>query len=346
MRAYVIILNWNGWKDTIECLESVLRLDYPDFRIVVCDNASTDNSMENIKSWARGELLAGSANPQLQDLTVPPYHKPVSFQELTRNESESSRTSRNSQIILIQTGANLGYAGGNNVGMYYALLDAECQYCWLLNNDTVVKPDALTALVNQMRQQPRAGLCGSLNLSYSNPTEVQALGGKEYHRWTGRVKTLQPITIENINARPAKLDYINGASMLATRRFLEQVGLMDESYFLYFEELDWAMRAKDRFELAYSASSIIYHKEGATLGSSPDRMKRSLLSEQYLSRNRTLFTRRFLPWALPSVVATVLMASAYRLLRGDGPRAKAMVSSMIQGLFGKNAPSRSSCATK
>src|ERR1700692_5018323 len=77
MQICVVLLNWNGWKDTIECLESVFRLACEDFRIVVCDNASTDGSVEKIRQWARGELTAGCANPQLSGLTSPPVPKTI-----------------------------------------------------------------------------------------------------------------------------------------------------------------------------------------------------------------------------------------------------------------------------
>jgi len=89
MYSSVIVLNWNGWKDTIECLESLFRLDCPDFRVVVCDNASADGSMEKIKKWARGDLLAESANPQLSYLLAHPFTKPIPHLELTREQAES-----------------------------------------------------------------------------------------------------------------------------------------------------------------------------------------------------------------------------------------------------------------
>jgi hypothetical protein len=79
---------------------------------------------------------------------------------------------------------------------------------------------------------------------------------------------------------------------------------------------------------------VIYHKEGAAIGSNPDRMKRSLVSDKYLSRSRVLFTKRFFPWALPSVLAWICLAAAYRLWRGDRERAEAMLSFMLQGLRG------------
>ena len=107
---------------------------------------------------------------------------------------------------------------------------------------------------------------------------------------------------------------------------------MEESYFLYFEELDWAMRARGKFDLAYARDSVIYHKEGASIGSHSDRRKRSVASDQYLSRSRVLFTKRFFPLALPPVIASACLAAAHRLCQGDARRAAVMIFSIWEGL--------------
>ena len=331
-KAACIILNWNGWRDTIECLESIFHLTGCHLRVIVCDNASSDGSVEKIKQWARGELAAESANRELSGLISPPVPKPIPYLELSREQAEAGSPTSDVNLVLIQNGANLGFAGGNNVGLRYGLADVNCQFFWLLNNDTVVKADALSALLRYIQQRPEVGLCGSLNLSYHEPSVVQAQGGKTYRRWTARVRVPPRLTIDHLDSRPEHMDYVNGAAMLASRQFLDKIGLMDESYFLYFEELDWAMRAAGKFKLDYARESVIYHKDGASIGSNTDRTKRSLLSDKYLSRNRVLFTRRFLPWALPSVLAWVCLAAAYRLCRGDMERAKAMFKWALKGL--------------
>lgn len=330
--VHIILLNWNGWQDTIECLESLLHLNYPDYTIVVCDNASSDGSLRKIAEWADAKLPPECANPQLSHLITSPHRLPVPYRELARAEAESSSGTARTPLVLIQNEANLGFAGGNNIGLRYALADSNCQYCWILNNDTVVEPDALAAMVRLMQRRPEVGLCGSLTLSYWNPRLVQAQGGMTYNGWTGRVPKVTPYLEADLDVRPARMDYVNGASMLASRAFLDKIGLMEESYFLYFEELDWAMRAKGKFALGYARDSVIYHKEGATIGTNLDRKKRSLLSERYLSRNRVLFTRRFRPWALPTVLISVCFAAAERFCRGDAKRAGSMVSSMLTGL--------------
>ncbi|MGC2476934.1 MAG: glycosyltransferase family 2 protein [Candidatus Sulfotelmatobacter sp.] len=334
-KVHIVVLNWNGWRDTIECLESLFHQEYPDYTVVVCDNGSSDHSLQKIAAWANAQISAESTNSQLAHLLLPPHKTPILYHEFTREEAESSSASDRVPLILIQNGANVGFAAGNNIGLRYALADPNCQYCWILNNDTVVEPNALSAMVRLMQQKPEVGLCGSLNLDYHHPDLVQARGGKIYNQWTARVRRLPPRALGALDSRPSRMDYVNGASMLASRAFLEGVGLMEESYFLYFEELDWAMRAKGKYMLGYAPDSVIYHKQGATIGSHGDRRQRSLLSDQYLSRNRVLFTRRFLPWALPTVLVSVCLAATERLCTGDAQRAGSMLSSMLSGLAGR-----------
>ena len=101
-----------------------------------------------------------------------------------------------------------------------------------------------------------------------------------------------------------------------SREFLETVGLMCEDYFLYFEELDWALRGQGRFSLAYAPASAVYHKIGASIGTSSDPRRKSLLCDYYATRNRLLFTRRFFREALPTVYLSVLFAILSRFLCG------------------------------
>lgn len=259
------------------------------------------------------------------------------YRRLTLQEAEADVGNDPARLILIQNTENVGFAAGNNLGLRYALRNPRCHLFWLLNNDTVVEPDALAAMVREMENHPNVGLCGSLNLFYSDPDKVQAEGGMTYNRWTARVRPPSSGGVLKKLGRSGtvRMDYVNGASALASRAFLETVGLMEESYFLYFEEMDWAFRARGCFQLGYARDSVIYHKEGASIGTSLNRRKRSLLSERYLCRNRALFTRRFLPWALPTVILSICLAVVERLCWGEGRRAKAMLESLFEGLFEK-----------
>jgi GT2 family glycosyltransferase len=332
-RVYVIVLNWNGWRDTIECLESVVRLDYPNYRVVVCDNSS-DGSLEQIRKWAKGEMVVETRNPILSALTSPPVAKSIPFVELGRAEAEMGSGDTNSRLVLIQTGANRGFGGGNNVALRYALNRGDCDFAWLLNNDTVATPDALSHLVHRMGECPNAGICGSTLLYYDDPSKVQAFGGSTYNKWLARGRHIGKLAdaaqIPKAHEVEPQMAYVIGASMLVRRSFLEQVGLLNEEYFVYYDELDWATRAKGRFQLAYSPLSIVYHKEGAAIGS--HRTHLSPLAEFYMVRNRLLFTRRYYPRAIPSVLVGIGLSAIRRSLKFRWRNVGALISGGLQGI--------------
>lgn len=334
--VYILLLNTNCWRDTIECLESVFRLRYPNFVVLVCDNASTDGSIEQIKAWARGEIVAGVRNPQLGFLTTPAVRKPIPFAELQPDRAGVSTDGSSPRLVLLPTGGNLGFAGGNNVGLRYALADKNCEFSWLLNNDTVVEPGALSALVQRMQQRPDAGICGSTLLYYDRPKMVQALGGSVFHPWIARGGHIgfgqKSDSVPGAETVEKRMKYVMGASMLVRRQFLEEIGLMNDEYFLYFDEIDWATRARGRYALAYAPQSVVYHKEGATIGSSTDRSKRSAASEYYAARSRMLYTKRYVPQAIPLVAAALVAGGLFRYAKGNNAGANAIMRGLYNAI--------------
>jgi hypothetical protein len=137
-RVYTIVLNWNGWHDTIECLESVFRIDYLDDLAVVCDNASSDGSLDQIRRRAQGEVEVDTKNSALAPLANPPVQKPIPFAAVDLPTTENGGIA-GARVLLVPTKANLGFAGRNNVGLRYALNRGDCDFAWLLDNDTVVR---------------------------------------------------------------------------------------------------------------------------------------------------------------------------------------------------------------
>jgi len=334
-RVYTIVLNWNGWRDTIECLESVFRLDYPNYKVVVCDNGSTDGSVEQIRRWARGEIPVEARNLELAALTSPPIPKPVPFVEVDGLETRGNDGAGGVPCLLfMQTETNLGFAGGNNVVLNYVLGRGDCDFVWLLNNDTVVRSDALSHLVQRMKERPDAGICGSTLLYYDDPSKVQAFGGSVYNKWFARGGHIGKLTnaaqLPEAREIEPMMAYVVGASMLVRRSFLEQVGLLNEEYFIYFDELDWAERAKGQFHLAYSPRSIVYHREGGIIGS--HRAHQSPLAEFYLVRNRLLFTRRYHPLAIPSVLLGIGLSAVHRSVKLRWKNLGALIRGGLQGI--------------
>lgn len=189
-------------------------------------------------------------------------------------------------LKLIQTGANLGYAGGNNVGIRYAL-EENADYIWLLNNDTVVTPHALNTLVAHAETAPSIGMVGSKILSYFEPSRLLSAGG--------RIEMNTGVT-EHIGFgcedrgqfdQSSDCGYLTGCSLLVKRRVIEDIGLMNEAYFLYFEETEWCLKAIGKhYRLIYAPESIVYHKESVSV------RKIAGLMHYYLTRNRLYFLQR------------------------------------------------------
>lgn len=313
----VVVLNFRGWRDTLACVHSVLDAGSTRARVivVVCENGSPDDSLQRLQSL----LPAENPNRSMTRLTRP---------EVTTLEADA-RALRMADIVLIDNQCNLGFAGGCNVGIRWAQA-AGADFVWLLNNDTEVMPGTLDALLAHMQQDPRIGLCGSKLVYHDARDTIQARGGAVFDPRQAIGQHLgvgEPLNApEDPAAIESTMNYVVGASMLVSRTFLQRVGPMTEDYFLFYEELDWAMRGqREGFRLGYAPGSVVLHKEGATIGTS-HRGRSSPLAMRLLSFNRLLFTRRFYPEHLGSVRRRMALevlvfvkrrewASAWALLR-------------------------------
>jgi GT2 family glycosyltransferase len=336
-KVYILILNWNGWHDTLECLESVFRNDHPEYQVVVCDNNSSDQSVEMIIAWADGRLDTFTfPGNSLRPLSWRPVPKPIPYSVLTRDDAElPAAPQAGERLTIIRTGNNLGFAGGNNVGLRYIMARGDHRFVWLLNNDTVIRPDALTRMVMRMQEKPAAGICGSTILYYDRPDLVQALGGASYNPCLASIANLGRLSKAGQAIDRAQVEknlgYVVGASMLVSRSFLESVGLMNESYFLYFEELDWCLRAKEKFEIAYAPESLVYHKEGSSIGTATLTRGNSVVSDYFALSNRIRFTKLHYPLLLPLIYLGLLVALVNRLKRGQPERAVMILGIMFRG---------------
>lgn len=198
-------------------------------------------------------------------------------------------------------------------------------YIWILNNDTVVEKKALTALVKKIEGNASIGICGSRIVYYHQRDTIQALGGGSYNKWLGLTTNFgqlqqfdTPFDVQDIEAN---LDFIIGASMFVSKSFIEEVGLISEDYFLYYEEVDWGIKAKKKFNLGFAPDSIVYHKEGASIGASNrDKKNKSRLSDYYLIKNRLKLTYKFYPYLLPLVYLTNIYSIFNRIKRNQWER--------------------------
>jgi GT2 family glycosyltransferase/ADP-heptose:LPS heptosyltransferase len=268
-RVRILLLNWNNATDTIECLESVFALDYDRFDVVLCDNGSTDGSVERIAAWA-----AARGTP------VP--------------------------LRILEIGANLGFAGGNNVGLRAILAEGGAEYVWLLNNDTVVAPGTLRALVERARETPSVGAVGGTMLEYHAPHRVQGVAGGRLSLWHGMMSHIgygRPASAPR--RQPRRLDFVSGCCLLMPVSVLEEVGLLDERFFMYGEDYDWSVRMRHHGKvLVYAPSAEVWHKGGGTsVYGSPVHDYGNVIAP-------LLLIAKHHPWRLPVAVAY----SLYRCL--------------------------------
>jgi GT2 family glycosyltransferase len=270
-RVGIILLNYGKVEETLTCLGALKALNYPDFKVIVVDNASPDDSVDILTS--------------------------------VKNKPDCL------PFELLISPSNGGYSAGNNLGMQWALNEG-CQMIWLLNNDTQPDPDALTPLVQESIKTE--GLVGSV-CRYPDGT-FQRVGTRL--KWlTGSVKGYPEHALKDGMA----VDNLTGASMLIPRAVIEQIGLLPEPYFLYFEDGEYCLRAqKAGFKTTVSVQSIVYHKEGATTGS------QNALVEYCYHRNRL---RMFWDYGWPLQRVCLLAYTVFRFVRSI---IKAMLSFRIE----------------
>ncbi len=339
-RVYIVIVNWNGWQDTLACLESLFRQHYPSWRVVVCDNASTDRSMDHLKAWAAGQLqLRPRINAQLRHFITPAVSKPIPYLEYGREASEAREHHNEPDVplIFIRTEANLGFAGGNNVGLRYIMQRSDWAYIWLLNNDTIVHPQTLSRLVDKIQSHPAYGICGATVAYQDDINRIQTRGGSTHLVWLGQTRHIGFLEPTNRQVAEASIERqmscVVGACMLVTKTFIQDVGLLSEHYFLYFEELDWALRSSAYgYKFAYAAQALVYHKEGgSTVGGNRNRSEKSRTADYYEIRNRLVLTRKFYPWAVPIVCLSLIVTLINRLRRRKWDRLGMVLKAAIEG---------------
>ncbi len=268
----IIILNWNNVLDTIECLNAV----YPAVKrglasIIVCDNASDDDSVEEILQWGK-------------------HWFPNEEQKNNRAIPDISETFWD--FLLLRAHANNGYSSGNNLGIRYALLASRFSYLLILNNDTVVRHDALDELTEFADAHPSYGVIGSTILDYYDRDLVECAGGCTYNSFTTIFKNIYggaSISTALQCTKTPKLDYISGAASLFRTKVFRDFGLLEEDYFLYYEELDFARKiANSKYDLAWCKRSIIYHKGASTSGGRNDKSRATLVLCNYHENLSTL----------------------------------------------------------
>jgi len=218
----VVVLAYNNYADTQECLHSVLKLDYPALTVWLVDNGSVDGTAE---------------------------HAAAEFP----------------QVLLVQTGRNLGVAGGFNAGIVPAL-QAGADYVFILNNDTVVEADLIRVLVEMAQAHPEYGVLMPKILYYADRQRIWSIGAR--YRWFPPAIVMLGLDQPDGPAytTPRLLDYAPTCGLLIPRQVFETVGLLDDGYFFFYDDWDYSLRVRQAgYRIACVPQARFYHKVSRTI---------------------------------------------------------------------------------
>lgn len=241
IHTLTIILNWNNPLDTILVANEVLR--HHNSSVVIVDNNSSDSSLNEIQTTLKKDFLDVAWNKETEFAIVEKKNKP--------------------EIFLVSMHENFGFAKAINK-VISKVSKGVFEYVWLLNNDAIPHTKALAALEKEMDGDKNLGFAGSVIVDFKERNKIQCCGVK-YYPYLG----ISKLVLKNLNLNlldaykinNERIDFQHGASLLVRLSFIDQIGLMDERFFLYFEEQDWQIRAeKLGFSNKLVSSSIVYHK--------------------------------------------------------------------------------------
>lgn len=237
----IITINYDTPEVTAAMLHSLSLLNYPNWEVIVVDNASPSHSSADLKKQF----------PFIKHISSP---------------------------------INVGFAGGNNIGLHFA----KGEYVFLLNNDTEVQPWLVTRLVEYLQAHPECGIACPKIKYFSLPDTIQYAGTVGLHPLTSRSHNIGYQQKDEGQYNDTRItDQPNGAAMMIPMKQLKKVGTMSEIFFLYYEELDWAAQFKQLgLQIHYVGTTEVFHKESISTGVN------SPFKTFYLYRNRFLFIRR------------------------------------------------------
>ncbi len=246
----IILINWNNWQDTCECMESLFRSTCQDFQIIVLDNGSKDDSVENIIKWADRYKKTIHVNS-------------ISVDNIQLNHiAETNLTVHDpgTDIILFISDENLGFSKGCNIGIRYAIFN-DIKYSCLLNNDTTIDQECLTIFKNKVLEFDSNTILTPLIYYYDDPKRIWYFGGSL--TFTGRRKIYLQDKLDNSKLSIRRVSFVSGCAMFLETRLFKEFGLLTEKFFFGQEDYEFSVRMKANHINIYALPKAkVYHKVG------------------------------------------------------------------------------------
>ncbi|SEO12097.1 glycosyltransferase family 2 protein [Mucilaginibacter sp. OK283] len=334
-KVYIILVNYKRYEDTIECLESVYKSYYNNYQVLLVDNSPDEQSSHQIKEWLENNYK--EINTSYPNIVYPLIDRPTSYVSISEYDVLNTNVAYTESLMLIRA-TNNGFAAANNIALKYIKKIAdEHSFIWVLNNDTVIEHNCMGNLAAFFDTNPRKFILGSKLRSYYSPQKIQAVAGR-YNRWIGSTYHIGEGEIDHGQYDDFAFgdnNYVIGASMFIPKAFIDIAGLMNESYFLYFEELDWGLVGKQfGYNFALQHNAIIYHKEGASIIKSNN--NNMSVADYYSMINRIRFTKKWYGRHIVLVSCSVVFALLKRLFRGKFSLVKKTSIAVFKIFFNRN----------
>lgn len=314
LRLGVVIVTFNSSDVILDCLESLLASVGVSLSIQIVDNQSPDETVNVLRRWAAGRLERAPTADLPFPLPVAP--KPIALPRTVSEADAAPAGPGGHRVALLENGSNAGFAGGVNIGLAELARCPGIDRFWILNPDTVVAPAAARAFAARPVPGEGFALMGGRVLYLDRPDMIQIDGGTINWR-TGITGNLNQFRDPDRTPAPAEeeIGFVMGGNMVASRAFYERAGPMREDYFLYYEEVDWALR-RGEMPLVYCPEGVVYHRAGTAIGSGTHSRDASPFALYFKHRARMMFMQRFFPRARLSPWAWTFGKATQMLLQG------------------------------
>ena len=326
----VLIVGFRNAADIEDCLAALSSAAAdPTFDIFICENGGAPAYLELVQA-----LLSPTGPCRIAGRPSSIDVRATRFTDVQRLVLRTN----SSQVWVGCANDNLGYAGGINAWLQLLETVPGWKGVWVLNPDTKPSPNALAALVESAETSGK-GMTGGTIVDTDRPGEIRCRGGLHWKLLTARTAAVglgdaldEPA---DISAVEALMDSPSGASMYVTRECIEKIGRMDESYFLFFEDLDWGLRAKRTCGLAYAPASLVEHKRGTTTGTANKLAAIPRLTLYLEHRNAIRFVRKHFPWTLPLRIFYSFLYAIKLLINGAPKASIVILQGVLAGLRGE-----------